>query len=341
MKAQLLTRIGRLERDSRPLQEEEVTDPIPEAGEVLIQVAACGVCHTELDEIEGRTPPAYLPMILGHQVVGTIVELGPEVTEHRVGARVGVAWIYSACGGCSYCLAGRENLCRDFQATGRDHGGGYAELMKAPAAFVHPIPDGFNPTQAAPLLCAGAIGYRSWRLTGLRAGQSLGLAGFGGSAHLVVQMVQHVMPNSQIYVFARNPVERDFARNLGVTWAGDFGEQPPTPLDAIIDTTPAWRPVVQSLQYLKPGGRLVINAIRKQVEDQSELLKLDYAEHLWLEKQIQSVANVTRQDVREFLQLAAQAKLRPQTEIFPLSEANRALVELKMQGVVGAKVLVP
>lgn len=339
MKAWLLEKTGPIQADSRPLRMVELPDPMPGEDQVLIRVAACGVCHTELDEIEGRTPPACLPMVLGHQVVGQVVAIGDRVSESVVGDRVGVAWIFSACGHCPHCAAGRENLCPDFLATGRDRFGGYAELMVAEAAFVHRIPDSISDMEAAPLLCAGAIGYRSLQLTGLVDGQSLGLTGFGGSAHLVLKLVQQRMPSSRIHVFARSERERSFARQLGAFWAGDTHDKAPALLDAIIDTTPAWLPIVQALENLVPGGRLVVNAIRKEPRDQAELLKLDYARHLWLEKQIQSVANVTRQDVREFLRLAADAALKPQTQIFSMAEANQALVELKHQSVTGAKVL--
>jgi propanol-preferring alcohol dehydrogenase len=339
MQAQILEATAPLHGDSRPLRLASLPDPAPNDDEVLIRVEACGVCHTELDEIEGRTPPSRLPMVLGHQVVGRLVEVGQNVTEWSGGERVGVAWIFSACGTCPQCIAGRENLCPNFQATGRDQFGGYAELMVAPAAFVHRIPEGIHTEDAAPLLCAGAIGFRSLQLTNLVEGQSLGLTGFGASAHLVLKMVRHRYPQTEVFVFARNERERSFARDLGAAWVGDTSDRAPALLDAIIDTTPAWLPVIRALEQLAPGGRLVVNAIRKEAADLSELMRLDYPRHLWLEKEIKSVANVTRQDVREFLVLAAQANLRPEVRPFPLAEANQALIELKTQSVVGAKVL--
>lgn len=315
-------------------------DPTPGDDEVLIQVHVCGVCHTELDEIEGRTPPPRLPMVLGHQVVGRIQAIGSlAAADWSVGDRVGVAWIFSAFGECAQCRSGNENLCAEFRATGRDEFGGYAQLMRAPAAFVHPIPDALTDEEAAPLLCAGAIGYRSMRPTNLVDGQLLGLTGFGASAHLVLKMVRHQMPRTGVYVFARSERERRFALELGAVWAGDTQERAPVLLDAIIDTTPAWMPIVKGLENLAPGGRLVVNAIRKEAADQTELLRLDYPRHLWLEKEIKSVANVTRQDVRDFLNLAEHASLKPQTRIFPLADANDALIELKTRSVIGAKVL--
>ncbi|GIV59636.1 MAG: alcohol dehydrogenase [Rhodothermaceae bacterium] len=340
MKAMLLDRITRLPDDPEPLRPAELPVPDPGEGEVLIRVSACGVCHTELDEIEGRTPPPKLPVVPGHQVVGRVVACGPGVSDVHEGDRVGVAWIYAACGTCPFCRSGRENLCPAFRATGRDVHGGYAEYMKAPAAFFHPIPDAFTDAEAAPHLCAGAIGYRSLRLTGVQDGQALGLTGFGGSGHLVLKMVRHRFPNTRVHVFARSPTERAFARELGAVWAGDTADEAPEPLDAVIDTTPAWKPVVEALKNLKPGGRLVVNAIRKEDTDRKELLRLDYAKHLWMEREIKSVANVTRRDVREFLALAAGVPLRPDVQTYPLEAANRALLELKTQKIRGAKVLV-
>lgn len=339
MKAMVLEGTGALGADSRPLRMAQLDDPVVRDDQVLIRVAACGVCHTDLDEIEGRNTPRRWPMVLGHQVVGRIAAVGDQVTEWQPGDRVGVAWIFSACGRCRHCLADHENLCSDFQATGCDQFGGYAELMAAPAAFVHAIPDGISDHEAAPLLCAGAIGYRSLRLTNLKDGQPLGLTGFGASAHLVLKMIRCRLPNSSVYVFARSPREREFAKELGAAWAGDIGQAAPTPCDAIIDTTPAWRPIVEALEQLAPGGRLVINAIRKETTDQAEFARLDYPRHLWLEKEIKSVANVTRRDVRECLTLAADADFRPNVRLFPLAEANEALIELKMRSVVGAMVL--
>lgn len=339
MKAMLLHEHRPIDAGSRPLQMASVPDPEPAAGEVLIQVTACGVCHTELDEIEGRLPPPYLPVILGHQVVGHIVGCGEDVSDACLGQRVGVAWIFSACGECDFCRVGNENLCPSYQATGCDVNGGYAELMTVPAAFAHPLPDVLSDSEAAPLLCAGAIGYRSLRLTGLVNGQRLGLTGFGASGHLVLKMVRYRYPDMSVYVFARNPDERAFALEMGAVWAGDTADQAPEFMDAIIDTTPVWKPVVEALTNLAPGGRLVINAIRKEENDQEQLLRLDYPTHLWQEKEIKSVANVTRADVAEFLALAADAGIRPEVEEYELTDANRALVELKMKQVRGAKIL--
>ncbi len=341
MKAMVLNRLCSLEENNTPLQLAELPVPEPGEKEILIRVTACGVCHTELDEIEGRTPPPRLPVILGHQVVGRVEELGPKAGRYAPGERVGVAWIYSACGKCKFCLRGDENLCADFRATGRDANGGYAEYMAAPEDFAYRIPDTFSDVEAAPLLCAGAIGYRSLRLTGMRDGQNLGLTGFGASGHLVLKLARYQYPNSKVFVFARSEKEREFARELGAAWAGDTEEESPEKLAAIIDTTPVWKPVVEALKNLEPGGRLVINAIRKEEVDKQYLLRLDYPSHLWLEKEIKSVANVTRRDVSEFLETAAQIPIKPEVQEYTLEEANQALVELKERKIRGAKVLLP
>jgi propanol-preferring alcohol dehydrogenase len=333
MKAMVLESLADVGTHPTPLQLLTLPDPIRSAGEVLLRVTRCGVCHTELDEIEGRTPPPQLPVILGHQVVG-IIEEGD-----NKGQRVGVAWIASACGQCQYCLSGQENLCPDFKATGRDINGGYAEYMKVHADFVHPIPDSISDAEAAPLLCAGAVGYRALRLCNLHDGQSLGLMGFGGSNHLVLKTAKYKYPNSQIFVFSRNSQEREFALSLGAAWAGAIDQSPPEGLDAVIDTTPVWGPDLEALKRLKPGGRLVINAIRKEEVDKEALLKLDYPSQMWMEKEIKSVANVTRADVREFLQLVAEANIKPEFQEYDLKDANRALLEMKQGKIRGAKVL--
>lgn len=339
MKAMILSEIGSLRTNKTPLTLAHLPMPTLKADDILVQVSTCGVCHTELDEIEGRTPPPHLPIVLGHQVVGTVVEHGQDVQRFKQGDRVGVGWIYSACGTCSYCLSGNENLCPHFKATGRDVNGGYAQYMAVSQAFAYPIPAIFSNAEAAPLLCAGAIGYRSLRLTRLQDGQSLGLTGFGASAHLVLKMVRYQFPNSEVFVFARNPKEREFAQELGAVWAGDTTDEAPVKLHGIIDTTPVWKPVVEAMKNLAPGGRLVINAIRKEDVDKEYLLQLQYHTHLWQEREIKSVANVTRKDIHEFLELAAEIQIKPETEEFTLEEANDALLSLKTREIRGGKVL--
>ena len=330
----IIRRIVSLNEVDAPLDVVDLPKPDPQAGEVLVRVSACGVCHTELDEIEGRTPPPQLPIIPGHQVVGVVEALGTGVTNHRAGDRVGVGWIHHSSGGPD------ENLSPKFRATGRDANGGYAQWMTVPGKYAFPIPQVYSDEQAAPLLCAGAIGYRALKLTNLADGDPLGLTGFGGSAHIVLQLVRHQFPKSPIFVFAHNETGREFARKCGADWVGETTQRAPTPLRAIIDTTPAWQPVVEALSNLRPGGRLVINAIRKDEQDKSCLQALSYQEHLWMEREIKTVANVTGPDIADFLPLAARAGIRPTVQVYPLMEANQALIDLKRRPVTGSKVLV-
>jgi len=339
MKAMVMTKICDLNQDKNPLELRDVPKPMPAENELLVKVLTCGVCHTELDEIEGRTPPPRLPIVLGHQVVGRVEQAGRNVSKFKRGARVGVAWIFLACGKCKFCRSGRENLCPDFKATGRDADGGYAEYMTVREDFAYAIPEIFSDLEAAPLLCAGAIGYRSLKLTNLRDGQNLGLTGFGASGHLVLMMVKHRFPKTKVYVFARAEKERGFARELGAVWTGKTEDMPPEKLDSIIDTTPVWKPVIEALRNLDSGGRLVINAIRKEDLDKNSLLNLNYPRYLWMEKEIKSVANVERADVSEFLKLAAEIPIKPEVQEYSLEEANKALIEIKERKIRGAKVL--
>jgi len=333
MKAMVINRILPLTDQEEPLATVELPVPEPQAGEIRIKVSACGVCHTELDEIEGRTAPPHLPVVPGHEVIGRVDKRGSGAVRFSLAERVGVGWIHSSSGSVD------ENLSPRFRATGRDVDGGYAEYMTVPEVYACPIPEVFSDMEAAPLLCAGAVGYRSLRLAGIEDGQALGLTGFGGSAHLVLQLARHLYPSSEIFVFARDPEARAFALELGAVWAGDTARRSPVPLHAVIDTTPAWKPIVEALANLRPGGRLVINAIRKEEGDKDYLLRLSYQDHLWLEKEIKSVANVTHRDIAEFLPIAAEIPLRPQVQTYGLEEANRALLDLKRGPVRGAKVL--
>lgn len=329
MRAMRIHHVGVLDDNYSGLVLDLIPVPVVAAGEILIKVDYCGVCHTELDEIEGRATPEFFPMTPGHQVVGTVIEQGVGCSLDLLGTTVGIAWIHSACGDCAFCQSGKENLCPHFSACGMHHDGGYAEYMTAHEAFAHPIPDEIDATQAAPLLCAGAVGYRSLKMTELSNGKTLGLTGFGASGQLVLKMARLLYPDSRVYVFARSEIERKRALDLGAAWAGDTLATPPAPLSAIIDTTPAWTPVLAALEQLEPGGKLVINAIRKEHHDQATLQDLDYARHLWLEKSIQSVANVTRSDVREMLQLAARYPLTSRVSEFPLEEALQALLSIR------------
>src|SRR5256714_2959610 len=328
MRAMLLRQPARYADNVSPLELADVPVPSVAADQLLVRVSVCAVCRTDLDVVEGRVTAPRYPVIPGHQVIGGVVEVGRGFSDFRDGDRVGIAWINSADGVCHWCRAGEENLCPRFRSTGCEVEGGYAEDVVVPENFAYAIPDSLTDAEAAPLLCAGAIGWRSLRLTRLSDGERLGLTGFGASAHLVLQLARHRYPTSPIYVFARNAEERAFAIELGAAWAGGTADAPPDQLNAVIDTTPAWKPIVDVLAWLAPGGRLVINAIRKSSADQNELLRLDYATHLWMEREIKSVANVTRQDVRQTLAAAAQTGLRPTVEILPLREANEALGRL-------------
>jgi propanol-preferring alcohol dehydrogenase len=339
MKAWVLNRVCDVSSDKNPLELMEMPSSLPKSDQILIQVSVCGICHTELDEIEGRLPPPELPIIPGHQIVGRVVERGKKTKKFSIDDRVGVGWIFSACGKCRFCDEGNENLCPDFMATGRDANGGYAEFMTVPEKFAYRIPDVFSDVEAAPLLCAGAIGYRSLRLSQIKDGQNLGLTGFGASAHLVLKMARHLYPDTGLYVFARSEAEREFAKSLGAVWAGDTTDKSPVRLDAIIDTTPAWKPVVEALKNLESGGRLVINAIRKESADKKYILNIEYQEHLWMEKEIKSVANVAASDVFEFIYLAADMGIKPETQEYAFEDANQALADLKSGIIRGAKVL--
>lgn len=339
MRAMRLHHQGLLSRDFQGLRLETISIPEPAQGEVLIKIACCGICHTEIDEIESRAAPSSLPMTLGHQVVGTVVAQGAGCRLEMLDKTVGVAWIFSACGECTQCLQGMENLCADFLATGRDRAGGYAEYMTAAEAYIYEIPASIPAVQAAPLLCAGAVGYRALRLSGLRNGEFLGLTGFGSSGRLVLQMSRFLFPDSPLYVFARSAQERDLALELGAQWAGDTGEEPPRLLNAVIDTTPAWLPVLSALAILAPAGRLIINAIGKESGDQNLLAGLDYPRHLWREKSIKTVANVTREDVRSLLALAARIPLAAKIMEYRLDQALEGLLAIKSGNITGSGVL--
>lgn len=320
---------------SEPLSMVEWPRPVPGKKDVLIKVSTCGVCHTELDEIEGRLVPPRFPIILGHEIVGRIEALGAEVTRFREGDRVGVTWIHSSCGVCRFCREGHENLCDHYEATGLHAHGGYGEYTLVSESFACPIPDAFSDAQAAPLLCAGVIGYRALRLTGIRKGQILGLYGFGASAHIAIQVAKHW--GNKVFVFTRKgqTAHQGLANKLGADWVGATGQMPPEKLDCAIDFTPIGAPIKEALHCLQKGGRLVVNAIRK-VDD---IPPLDYATLLWHEKELKSVANVTREDGEAFLPLAAQIGICPEVQEFPLNRANEALVLLKKGNIQGAGVL--
>lgn len=330
MKAQILNEISPVE--NRPLELVELPVPQPRSKEILVRISACGVCHTELDEIEGRLQPK-LPMILGHEIIGKVESLGSRVTKFEVGDRVGIAWIHSACGKCHFCKEGNENLCYEFQGTGLQANGGYAEYTVVSENFAYSIPDRFTDSQAAPLLCAGAIGFRDLRLSGIKPGQSLGLFGFGASAHIVIQLAKYW--GCRIFVFTRSEEHRNLAKKLGAVWTGRAEDDPPQRLTCAIDFTPVGETVPNALRVLEKGGRLVIAVIRKR----SPIPPLDYARLLWDEKEIKSVANITRKDVQDFLPLAAEIPIIPEVREFRLEEANEALLLLKQGKIQGAAVL--
>ena len=339
MKAMVLNKVCNLASNRTPLELIDLPVPFPDENEILVKISSCGVCHTELDEIEGRTPPSTFPIILGHQIVGRVDKVGSNARKFDIGERVGIAWINSSCDECAFCKNGRENLCADFKATGREKNGGYAEFTTVNEDFAYSIPERFTDSEAAPLLCAGAIGFRSLRLSGIKNGENMGLVGFGASAHLVIEMIKQQYLGTKVFVFSRTEREREFAKELGAFWTGNIDDDPPEKLHSVIDTTPAWMPVVEALKNLEKGGRLVINAIRKEEMDKSSLLKIDYSQALWMEKEIKSVANITRRDIEEFLQLAAEIPIKPEVQEFKLEEANSALIELKERKIRGAKVL--
>jgi propanol-preferring alcohol dehydrogenase len=272
----------------------------------------------------------------GHQVVGIVSELGKNTTKLKLGDRVGVTWLYSSCGKCEFCKTGRENLCLEAKWIGKDANGGYAEYMVINENYAYPIPKRFTDSQAAPLLCAGVIGYRTLCLAQIKKGETIGLFGFGASAHIVIQIIRHKFPDNPLFVFTKTEEHAELAKSLGATWTGRSGDIPPVKLDKIMDFTPVGECVRDALKVLNRGGRLVINAIRKE----TPIPALDYAEYFWLEREIKSVANVTRKDAEEFLPLAAQIPIVPTIEEFPLEQANEVLLRIKQSKLKAAGVLI-
>jgi propanol-preferring alcohol dehydrogenase len=333
MRAIVLTKIAPIE--TKPLEITDLPTPTPTNSEILVEVSVCGICHTDLDEAEGRLRPSHIPIVLGHQVVGKVADRGTTAIKYRLGERVGITWLYSSCGKCDYCLTGSENLCDQAKWTGKDVNGGYTEYMVVPEDFAHPIPERYSDAQAAPLLCAGVIGYRAVRLCEIKDGQTVGLFGFGASAHIVIQIIRHQFPNSPIFVFTRGASHKELAESLGAVWVGSPNEQPPAKVKKAIDFTPVGESVHNALAILDKAGRLVINAIRKT----TPVPKLNYAEHLWHEKEIKSVSNVTRRDATEFLSLAPQIPILPEVAEFEFSQANEALLAMKQAKIRAAAVL--
>jgi propanol-preferring alcohol dehydrogenase len=329
MKACLLQ--ARAPVETNPLQFTDVAVPRPASGEILVRVHACGVCRTDLHVVEGELPPRKSPIIPGHQIVGTVEELGQDAHRFIKGARVGIAWLHRTDGTCEYCRAGKENLCDHPSFTGYTVDGGYAEYVIAPQDFVYPIPEGFSDDQAAPLLCAGIIGFRSLRLLGIEKGGRLGLYGFGAAAHVAIQVARHW--GAEVYASTRDVRHQQLALELGAKWAGGTLAEPPVKLDAAIIFAPAGEIVPAALKALKKGGTLALGGIHM-----SPIPSLDY-NLLYGERVIRSVANNTRQDGEDFLRIAAEIPIRTQVQRFPLRDANQALNQLKNDAVKGAAVL--
>ena len=333
MKAVVLNKTSPIEE--KPLEVTDLPPPTVADDQILVKVSVCGACHTDLDEVEGRLKPTKLPIVLGHQVVGTVADKGKAVTKFNVEDRVGITWLYSACGKCNFCQRGNENLCGEAEWTGKDVNGGYAEYMVISEDFAYLLPERFSDSEAAPLLCAGVIGYRTLRLAEVTDGEIIGLYGFGACAHIVIQMIRYKFPNSPVFVFTKTAEHAKLAESLGAAWTGRSGDQPPAKLNKAMDFTPVGECVRDALAVLDRGGRLVINAIRKE----TPVPPLDYARYLWLEREIKSVANVTRADAEEFLPLAAQIPIVPTIEEFPLAQANEVLIKLKHSKLRAAAVL--
>ena len=329
MRAMLLQQPALAEQS--PLHLADLPDPSPTPNEVRVRIRTCGLCHTDLHTIEGDLPLPKLPLVPGHQIVGAIDALGSAVRTLKTGDRVGIPWLYSTDGTCPYCLRQTENLCENARFTGYHVNGGYAELCVVREDFAHPLPKTFSDENAAPLLCAGVIGYRSYRLSGAQPGQRLGLYGFGASAHLVLQVARH--EKCEVYVFTRSRAHRELAEKLGAIWTGSAEETPPHPLDASIIFAPAGTLVPLALKHLRKAGTLALAGITM-----SQIPVLDY-DLLYHERVLRSVANSTRQDCRDFLRLAAEIPIQTEIRVYPLTDANQALQDLKHSQLAAAGVL--
>ncbi len=330
MKAMVLRRPAPAEEN--PLEAAEVAEPEPGPGEVRLRVRACGVCRTDLHTVEGEIHPPRLPVIPGHQIVGVVDAAGPGVARLAAGGRAGVPWLYAACGNCAYCARGAENLCEAGRFTGFSVNGGYAEAVVARADFTYPLPPGVPDAQAAPLLCAGVIGYRALRLSEIRPGGRLGLYGFGNSAHIAIQVARHW--GCEVFVMTRGEAHRALARELGAAWVGAASDPPPAPLDSAVIFAPAGPLVLDALRALRKGGTVALAGIYM-----TPIPEMDYGSLLYHEKTLRSVANSTRRDAEELLQLAAAIPIRTSVQLYPLGQANRALQLLKQDRIRGAAVL--
>ncbi len=329
MKAQVLDQPDPVENN--PLHLRDVERPLPGAGEILVRVRACGVCHTDLHVVEGELPHIKLPIIPGHEIVGVVEALGEGAARFKVGDRVGIPWLHSSDQTCIYCQHGQENLCDAATFTGYTVNGGYAEFVTAREDYAVAIPQHFSDVEAAPLLCAGIVGYRSLRLSDLQPGERLGLYGFGASAHLCIQVARHW--DCEVYAFTRSAEHQRHARDLGARWAGSAEDDPPKPVDRAIIFAPAGSIVPLALGHVRKGGTLCINAI-----SMSDIPSMPYRK-LWDERTIRSVANATRQDAEDFMPLAAEIPIHSETQAFNLDDANQVLQQVKRSEITGAAVL--
>ncbi len=330
MKAMLLDRFRPISKN--PLMLSEL--PLPRVGpkDILIRVTCCGVCHTDLHTVEGELPDVELPRIPGHEVIGAVERRGKEAKRFRIGQRVGAAWLYSACGRCRFCKNGRENLCEKAMFTGYQKNGGYAEFMVVPEKFAYSIPPAFSDEEAAPLMCAGIVGYRALKLSGIEKGGKLGLYGFGASAHVAIQIARFW--KCQVYVFSRSEAHRRLARKLGAAWTGTSRDTPPVKLDSAVIFAPVGSLYLNALRVLDRGGVVASAGIYM-----SPIPEMDYCRHLYHERKMLSVANATREDGEAFLQVAAEIPVRTSVEVFPMEEANGVLQRLKAAKINGAAVL--
>lgn len=331
MRTMLLRRIAPIE--SSPLELVDASVPEPGPGEIRLRVRCCAICRTDLHVIEGDLPQTRMPVVPGHQVVGTVDASGPGAGQFRPGDRVGVAWLRHTCGHCEFCRSGRENLCEQARFTGYHADGGYAEYAVVPEAFAYALPAAFSDVEAAPLLCAGIIGYRSLKRARLPAGGSLALYGFGSSAHVVIQIAQH--RGAQVYVVTRDERHRQLARQMGAVWVGERADSMPVKVDSAIIFAPAGSLVPPALERLKKGGTLALAGIHM-----TPIPEMDYGRHVFFERDIRSVTSNTREDGRELLAEAAQIPIRPHTTAYPLADANRALQDLKADQISGTGILV-
>lgn len=333
MRALVLRRQGPVD-DADRLRAEDTDAPRPGDGELLLRVLACGVCHTDLHLVQGDLELRRQPIVPGHQIVGEVIEAGSDADGGRVGERVGVTWLSSTCGTCRFCESGRQNLCPDARFTGWDRDGGFAELVTVPAQAAHALPDDYDDVEAAPLLCAGVIGFRALRVSGVRPGDRLGLFGFGASAHLALQVARH--GDIDVYVFTRSREHRRLARELGAAWVGSAEDDPPGPIQAAVTFAPVGWVAREALRVLDRGGTVAINAIHLD-----KLPELDYRTHLYQERGLRSVTNLTHEDTREFLRVASEVRLRTVVEEFPLEEANDVLRRMASSELDAAAALVP